>query len=75
MVAYALYLPDYPIGHLIHFQIDRYVQNRSLAREMERMCVQGRISPAAWMQGAVAEPLSAGPLLDAVASALRVVTK
>lgn len=73
MVAYALYLPDYPIGHLIHFQIDRFLEGKDLGREIERMCVQGRISPEAWMLGAVGEPLSSRPLLDATAQAVRAV--
>lgn len=73
MVAYALYLPDYPIGHLIHFQIDRFLHGKDFGREVERMCVQGRISPDAWMRGAVGEPLSSRPLLDAARQAVRTV--
>ncbi len=73
MVAYALYLPDYPIGHLIHFQIDRFLEGKDFGREIERMCVQGRISPEAWMRGAVGEPLSSRPLLDATARAVRAI--
>ncbi len=73
MVAYALYLPDYPVGHLIHYQIERYLHGRDFGREVERMCVQGRISPDAWMRGAVGEPLSARPLLEAAAEAVRTV--
>ncbi len=73
MVAYALYLPDYPIGHLIHFQIDRFLQGKDFGREIERICVQGRLSPDAWMRGAVGEPLSSRPLLEAAARAVRVV--
>jgi hypothetical protein len=75
MVAYPLYLPDYPIGHLIDFQIEQYIQGRSLATEMERMCVQGKITPDAWMRGAVGAPLSAAPINAAAADALKTVRR
>jgi len=71
MVAYALYLPDYPIGHLIQFQIEEFIRDKNLAKEMERMCVQGRLTPDAWMLGAVGSPLSARPLLDSAAHAVK----
>jgi len=57
MIAYALYLPDYPMGHLIQFQIEEFLQDRNLAKEMERMCVQGRMTPDQWMKGAVGASL------------------
>lgn len=70
MIAYALYLPDYPMGHLIQFQIEEFLQDRNLAKEMERMCVQGRMTPDQWMKGAVGASLSAKPLLDAARGAV-----
>lgn len=74
MIAYALYLPDYPIGHLIHFQVERFLEKegKSLAKEMERMCVQGRIPPDLWMKEAVGEGLSARPLIESAREALSV---
>lgn len=71
MVAYALYLPDYPLGHLIHFQIEAYLKDKDFGSEVERMCMQGRISPQAWMRGAVGEPLSAKPLIEAAMQAVK----
>ncbi|HNZ37176.1 MAG TPA: hypothetical protein PKN58_06170, partial [Candidatus Marinimicrobia bacterium] len=38
MIDSGLYLPDYPLGHLISFQIEQYIKGKNLAREMERMC-------------------------------------
>ena len=70
MIAYALYLPDYPIGHLIQFQIERFIEDKNLAKEMERMCVQGRLTPEVWMRGAVGKPISARPLLESVREAV-----
>lgn len=76
LIAYGLYLPDYPLGHLIQFQIEQFLDGgRALAPEMERMCVQGRLPPQVWMQGAVGEPLSAEPLILAARKGLQVLRK
>ena len=37
MIDSALYLPDYPLGHVIGFQIGQYLENKNLGEEMERM--------------------------------------
>ena len=73
MIDAGLYLPDYSIGYLIQFQIERYIEGKNLAREMERMCSQGRLTPDAWMQGAVGAPLSAKPLIEATSQAVKAV--
>ncbi|HOU54422.1 MAG TPA: hypothetical protein PLQ97_10880 [Myxococcota bacterium] len=76
LIAYGLYLPDYPLGHLIQFQIEQFLEGgRALAPEMERMCVQGRLPPQVWMQGAVGEPLSAAPLITAARKGIQVLRK
>lgn len=71
MISYPLYLPNYPLGHLIQFQIERFLENKILGSEMERMCVAGRIIPQLWMQKAVGTGISSQPLLDAAAEALQ----
>jgi len=73
MIDNGLYLPDYPLGHLISFQIEQYIKGKNLAKEMERMCVQGRINPIYWMKGAVGAELSAEPMIAAAREALRIV--
>lgn len=65
-----LYLAEYPLGHIIAYQISRFLRGRSLPREMERMCGLGRIAPEAWMRAAVGEGISVQPLLDDTAAAL-----
>ncbi|MDD5306256.1 MAG: hypothetical protein PHU25_02935 [Deltaproteobacteria bacterium] len=70
LVSAGLYMPDYPIGHLIETQLERYVEGRKLGAEMERMCAQGRITPDEWMRGAVGAPISARPLIDAATAAV-----
>lgn len=71
MIDAALYLPDYPLGHVIAFQIYEYLRGKNLGEEMERMCVAGNIIPQAWMQNAVGSKVSAQPLFAAVDEALR----
>ena len=71
MIDSGLYTPDYPIGHLIAFQIEDHFRKRSepMGAEFERICQLGSITPDAWMRKAVGSPLSADPLLAAAAKA------
>lgn len=71
MINNALYLPDYPLGHIIAFQIEEYFKKHNLAEEMERMCVLGAITPEEWMKRAVGEEISPAPLIRAAAGALK----
>ena len=75
MIDAALYLPDYPLGHLVEFQLENFLSDRNLGQEMERMCQVGRLIPQLWMQNAVGEEISAGPLLAAAEEALKVIKK
>ncbi len=70
MIDYPLYLPNYPMGHLINFQIEQQVRSKNLADEMDRMYTQGRIIPQLWMQNAVGSKISIEPLLKATEEAL-----
>jgi hypothetical protein len=72
MVDSGLYTPDYPLGHLIAFQVKEHFQKLAgpMGPEFERICQIGSVTPNAWMQGAVGGPLSAEPLLRAAAEAL-----
>lgn len=71
MIDYPLYLPNYPMGHLIDFQIEQQVKDKNIADELERMLVQGRLIPQLWMKRAVGKPISIEPLLQATDAALR----
>ncbi len=75
MIAYGLYLPDYFLGHIIHFQIEDYMAGKNLGREMERMCRLGRLTPDAWMKAAVGAPVSPRPLIEAVQRAVAAARK
>jgi len=73
MIDYPLYLSAYPVGHLIEFQIEQYVQGKNLGEEMQRMITQGWITPNAWMKGAVGEVISVDPIINATNKALEVI--
>ncbi len=75
MIDYPLYLPNYPMGHLIDFQIEQQVRGKNLAEEVERMYTQGRIIPQLWMKNAVGSPISIEPLLSSTDDALQSLKK
>jgi hypothetical protein len=72
MVNNLLYIPDYPLGHLIAAQIEEHLERAgSLGGEVERMTTIGAIAPDLWMKQATGSPVSAEPLLRAAAAALK----
>jgi hypothetical protein len=75
MIDNPLYLSNYPVGHLIDFQLDGYLKGKNFADEALRIYSQGRLIPQLWMKGAVGEEISIQPLLRATEEALKVVTK
>ncbi|MCR5710310.1 MAG: hypothetical protein K6G79_07505 [Bacteroidales bacterium] len=70
MLDYPMYLPNYPIGHIIHYQLEEHLagfgSDAAFATELGRIYRQGRLTPQAWMQGAVGAPISVEPILLAV---------
>jgi hypothetical protein len=74
MVGYALYLPGYPIGQLVQFQLEEYLAKcktpTEFAQEYTRIYQQGKLTPDAWMRGAVGEAMSVEPILKAVRKAI-----
>ncbi len=65
------YLAEYPMGYVIAYQIQKYLEGKSLAKEMERMCGQGSIYPESWMKNAVGSEISVKPLLTDTKKALK----
>ena len=76
MVGYALYLPAYPIGNLVQYQLDehlaQYATSQEWAKEYTRIYQQGSLTPDAWMRGAVGTAMSVEPILKAVRERLKV---
>ena len=74
MIDSLLYLPDYPIGHLIAFQIEQQIQKtKNLGSEFERMAKIGSVAPDIWMKEATGSPVSPKALLAATERALTIV--
>ncbi len=72
MIDSFLYLPDYPIGHLIAFQIEEQMKKAgNIGPEFERMAKMGRVTPDLWMENATGKPVSADALLSATEKALK----
>ncbi len=73
MIDSPLYLPNYPVGHLIDFQIDEYLKGKNFADEIMRIYSAGRLIPQLWMKNAVGSEISIKPILDATDKALKTI--
>lgn len=73
MVESPLYLSAYPVGLLINFQIDRYMEGKNFAEEVTRIYTSGRLTPQLWMKKAVGKEISNEPITQAVKDALKVI--
>ena len=76
MIDSFLYLPDYPIGHMIAFQIEqRMEQSGSIGSEFERMARTGNVAPDIWMKQATDAPVGPDALLRASEHALEEISR
>jgi hypothetical protein len=71
MIDNPLYLPAYPVGHLIDFQIEQYLKGKNLAQEIEHIYTTGRIIPQLWMKKAVGSEISPAASIHAAEEALK----
>jgi hypothetical protein len=72
MIDSFLYLPDYPIGHMIAFQIEEQMdKSGNLGSEFERMATTGSVIPDLWMKKATGAPVGPEALLTATSRALK----
>lgn len=71
MIDSFLYLPDYPLGHMIAFQIEQQMEKSgNIGSEFERMAKAGNIAPDIWMKHATGAPVGPEALLAATRQAL-----
>ncbi|HKQ99856.1 MAG TPA: hypothetical protein VJT09_04235 [Pyrinomonadaceae bacterium] len=71
MIDSFLYLPDYPIGHMIAFQIEEQMEKAGhIGPEFERMAKVGSVVPDLWMKKATGAPVGPDALLAATRKAL-----
>ena len=71
MIDSFLYLPDYPLGHMIAFQIERQMEKAgAIGPEFERMATIGNVAPDLWMKKATGSPVGPEALLAETEKAL-----
>ncbi len=76
MIDAFLYLPDYPMGHMIAFQIERQMEKAgTVGPEFERMAKLGNIAPDLWMKAATGAPVGPEALLAETEKALSAVSR
>ena len=70
MVNAPMYLPNYPLGHIVQYQLEEHLaeckDQREFAQEYMRIYRLGRLTPKEWMIQAVGEAPSIEPILRAV---------
>ncbi len=72
MVDSFLYLPDYPMGHLIALQVEEQMRKTgNVGPEFERMAKFGSLAPDLWMKNAAGAPVGAEAMLNATERALK----
>lgn len=76
LINNVLYLPDYPLGHIIAYQLEERMKKAGgIGPEFERMAKFGNVAPDLWMKNATGEPVSAQPLIRASELALENLSK
>src|SRR2546428_5114856 len=76
MIDSFLYLPDYPIGHMIAHQIEQQMKKAGkIGSEFERMAQLGDVTPDLWMENATGRPVGPEALLQATERALSQLTQ
>ena len=70
MVNAPMYLPNYPLGHIVQFQLEehlaQYKTPQEFAAEYARIYKLGRLTPKEWMRQAVGAEPSVEPVLRAI---------
>ena len=70
MVNSPMYLPNYPLGHIVQYQLEehlaQYRTQAEFAQEYKRIYCLGRLTPKEWMIQAVGSAPSIEPVLRAV---------
>jgi hypothetical protein len=71
MVSGSLYLYNYALGNISLLQLEDFLLNKDLEKELVRICSTGSLTPDLWIQKAVGSQFSAKPLLKATRAALQ----
>lgn len=75
MVNAPMYLPNYPLGHIVQYQLEEHLAQcktqAEFANEYARIYKLGRLTPKEWLIEAVGTPPTIEPILRAVEKAAR----
>ena len=63
MINSPLYLANYPLGHIIEYQLEQFYKGKNLAKEIMRIYSLGNLAPQEWMVQAVGERISTKAML------------
>jgi oligoendopeptidase F len=75
MIHSFLYLPDYPIGHMIARQVEEQLAGaEDYGAEFERLYRMGNVGPDLWMKNATGSSVGPEALLSATENALHALT-
>jgi len=64
MINSPLYLANYPFGHIIEYQLEKFYADKKWPDEVLRIYAIGNLTPQQWMQEAVGEKISTKPMLE-----------
>ncbi|MBP6364654.1 MAG: hypothetical protein KA300_00910, partial [Bacteroidales bacterium] len=64
MINTPLYLANYPLGHIIEYQLEKFYQGKEWAKEVMRIYSIGSVAPQRWMIEATGEKISTKPMLE-----------
>jgi len=64
MINSPLYLANYPFGHIIEYQLEKFYANKNWTEDVLRIYAIGNLTPQQWMIEAVGEKISTKPMLE-----------
>jgi len=73
MISSPLYLPNYPLGIIIEFQIEQFLKTNNFPETIDRIYKLGKLTPNRWMQEAVGANIDIEPMLTAGFEALKLI--
>ncbi|OFY39303.1 MAG: hypothetical protein A2X18_04395 [Bacteroidetes bacterium GWF2_40_14] len=64
MINSPLYLANYPLGHIIEYQLEKFYAKKIWSEEVMRIYAIGNVTPQQWMLQAVGEKISTKAMLE-----------
>lgn len=71
MICIPLYLPNYPYGHIVQYQLEQQIAGKNIGNEVERIFSVGKLTPNLWMQNAAMQNVSTRPMIEATSKACK----